>query len=204
MVQVSAVLDLRWTSVWHQDEDDPTEPPAPEWRDTLQSFPGPFAVVHRELAEGERAWVEAEGLNGHPWAINLYYEGPDGPVLTVRTVRSAEGIEMHGMPAEDLPTVLSRFIGLGSASGESTAEIRFNRTRALKRSIMQRAETQALETVDVQIDSAVMEAAKLEFNGVAALSFPWQGQTVLCAAPADSIASLRLKTGLPDELVGDS
>ena len=193
---------LGWTYVRHRDENDPVEPPAPAWRETFNSFPGPFAVADRELAAGERARVETEGLNGLPWAISLYYEGPDGPVLTVRTVRSAEGIEMHGTPAEDLPTVLSRFINLRSVAGESTAEDRFNRTSALKRSIMQRAGVQAPETVAVEIDSAVVEAALLEVDGVAAVSFPWQGQTVLCAAPAASIASLRLKTGLPEEFIG--
>ncbi|MHA6757758.1 hypothetical protein [Streptacidiphilus sp. PAMC 29251] len=142
-------------------------------------------------------------MDGEPWAITLHYDGPDGPLLTVRTVRSTENYHSHGESIEDLPTALGGFVlRRTQINGPGRAEEHFRGSLTTRRAIERQAALQGAVSVRVGIDDLEVEGEKLDINGTAALRLSWHGQTVLCAGPTSTIASLRLRTGRREDLPG--
>jgi hypothetical protein len=72
----------------------------------LARFPGPIAILAMPLDGTTRA-VSITSTDAEPWSVDVSYQSDQNHLLTIRTVRSAEGIDLHALPVEDLATAIT-------------------------------------------------------------------------------------------------
>lgn len=81
----------------------------------LARFPGPVAIAAGPV-EGAAAVLGAEEIDGRPWAIEVGYTTAGCHLLTVRTVRSAAGLDPRGLTVESLASAVVNFVARDEAA----------------------------------------------------------------------------------------
>jgi hypothetical protein len=94
------------------------EPPDPRFsrdENMLADFPGPVAIP-AEPVRGLAPLVSWEHNNGEPWAVAYGYALPRQHLLTVRTVRSREGLNPYGLAVESLASSVVNHLAMDDSS----------------------------------------------------------------------------------------
>ena len=181
----------------------------PWGNEILDGFPGPVAIAAQPI-QGLAPVLGWEEVDDQPWAIQVGYAIPRGrQVLTVRTVRSTEGLSPRH-PLESLASVIVNFVNAdlgGRAPRRTTVVDPVEATRQdyarMSASRLLRAEVEGTATspVTVRLDGVAIEGSRVDLERCSAVEVPWDGQIVFCAGLADVLDTLALKSATPDDFV---
>lgn len=173
----------------------------------LDGFPGPVAIP-AEPVWGLTPVVGWEHTNDVPWAMEIGYAIPGGQhVLTVRTVRSAEGLNPRGLAVESLACAVVNFVSKDQDARPqpvdlATAQEWFRDQMSASR--LTRAEvagTPEFPTV-VVVDGVATEGSRVDLQRCSAVELAWGKQIVFCTGLPDIIDALRLRSAIPQDFDG--
>lgn len=157
---------------------------------------------------GVAASVTAESNDEEPWAVEIGYFTPDRYLLTVHTVRSAQGLSAYGLPVEDLPSAVVNFQLAAAARADSShsglapdaAQEWIDEQRgAIQFTRAQVAATPPSPTA-LTVNHSTVSGIGVVLDGCVAVQLRWQRQTILCAGRPDLISDLTLAMVGPDHL----
>lgn len=175
----------------------------------LDSFPGPVAIAAHPI-QGLAPALGWEEVNDEPWAIQVGYAIPQGPqVLTVRTVRSTEGLNPRH-PLESLASVIVNFVDaelnrqlppMSTAVDQAEATQQIKARVTASRLLHAKVEATATSPVTVRLDSVAIEGSRVDLETCSAVELSWGKQVVFCTGSADVLDTLALKSATPDDFL---
>ncbi len=179
---------------------------APTLGEMLERFPGPIAVLAGPITNARRT-VSYMANDHEPWSIDVGYTTSQGHLLTIRTVRSREGLNPYGLPVEDLATAVINAANRELATNPSRAAAREEGAEAwalrhVMDSRLLRAETAATPAYEVSLtmDGATIPGTRVDVSGWAAVELQWGAQRVFAAGRPDIIDDLALRSARAGEL----
>jgi hypothetical protein len=149
--------------------------------------------------------------DAEPWSVDVSYLSDQDHLLTIRTVRSADGIDLHALPVEDLATAITnaanREVSVNSGS-RSTAlgqnpESRAQRHVTDSRSLRAEVAGKLITEVMISVDSIPVTGFRVDAGGWAAVECQWAGQKVFCSGRPEVIEIVALRSARAGELPWD-
>lgn len=183
------------------DESGAPAPRSPALADYLARFPCPLAAANGSTAAG---W-SLQGVDTLVTALELVYESDHRCQLTVKTVRSHEGLNPRGLPVNTTADLLSNFLSrneLVTEPGRRTFAQEHPTARLERYQHIQRAADDAARLpATVSCDGTPTTGQRLDALGLSVLELPWHdGATVLCVGVPEFIDHLALRTATPEDL----
>ena len=163
------------------------------------AFPGPVAIPVDPIQDAVPV-VGTEEADDEPWAVEIGYQAPTRHVLTVRTVRSTEGLNPHGRTVESLASAVVNYLNRdqntrpGTAFGDRIRE-RISASRHTRATV---EGTPTIPTIIV-IDGVAVEGRRVDLDTCSAVELAWGRQRVFCTGQPDIIDNLRLRSATPDD-----
>jgi hypothetical protein len=182
-------------------------PGGPPLRELLDRFPGPIAVLATP-PDGTTRAVSIMSTDAEPWSIDVSYLSEQNHLLTIRTVRSAEGLDLHALPVEDLATAITnaanREVSVNAESRsaargqdpESWAQRQMTDSRSLRAEVAGKLTTEVM----ISVDSIPLTGFRVDAGGWAAVEFQWAGQKVFCSGRPEVIEIVVLRSARAGEL----
>lgn len=173
----------------------------------LARFPGPVAIAAGPV-EGAAAVLGAEEIDGLPWAIEVGYTTAGCHLLTVRTVRSAAGLDPRGLTVESLASAVVNFIARDEAartpetSRPLAADEAENRVMAhIAASGLTRRQVAATPThaTTLDVNGVTIEGRRVDLAECSAIDLKWGDQTVYCAGAPHIVDALKLRAATPED-----
>jgi hypothetical protein len=173
----------------------------------LDRFPGPIAVLATP-PDGTTRAVSIMSTDAEPWSIDVSYLSEQNHLLTIRTVRSAEGLDLHALPVEDLATAITnaanREVSVNAESRsaargqdpESWAQRQMTDSRSLRAEVAGKLTTEVM----ISVDSIPLTGFRVDVGGWAAVEFQWAGQKVFCSGRPEVIEIVVLRSARAGEL----
>lgn len=183
------------------DADESGAPVTRSLADYLTRFPCPLAAANG----GTAASWNLQGVDSLATALELVYERDRRCQLTMKTVRSHEGLNPRGLPVATTADLLSNFLSRNELVIEPNRRTfaQEHPTARLERyeSIQRAADDAVRLPVTVFCDGTPSTGQRLDALGLSVLELPWHaGATVLCVGVPDLIDHLTLHTATPEDL----
>jgi hypothetical protein len=192
---------------------DARSPRIPHPRERLAAFPGPVAVAGDATRWGPVASLEAHGLNGQPWAIDIVYQDGDGQhQLVVKTIRSRDGLNPRGLPVENAAIQLHNFLrraetqshpelyrhhsNQGTPPPAPDADVSASRYAHIQASVAQALSTET----DIAIGDTMHRARRIDALNCAVIEAQWNGQTVFITGWPDTMGAPSLRSAIPTDV----
>ncbi|WP_406635009.1 hypothetical protein [Amycolatopsis sp. WGS_07] len=134
-------------------------------------------------------------------ALELVYESDARCQLTVKTVRSREGLDPRGLPFDTTADLLSNFLSRADvvADPEHASDPAARRERYQR--IQHAAGHAPSRPATVSCDGAPATGQRIDALGLAVLELPWHdGATVLCVGVPELVDRLVLHTATAEDL----
>lgn len=173
----------------------------------LARFPGPVAIAAGPV-EGAPAVLGAEEIDALPWAIEVGYTTAGRHLLTVRTVRSAAGLDPRGLTVESLASAVVNFVardeaarppaaGRPLAAGEAESQVMAH----IAASGLTRRQVAATPThaTTLEVNGVTLEGRRLDLAECSAIDLKWGDQTVYCAGAPHILDALKLRAATPED-----
>lgn len=162
----------------------------------LAQFPGMIAVV-QSMVTAATATVTIESTNDQPWAVEVGYHQLDRRLLTVRTVRSAQGVSSYGLPVEDLASAVVNFQlnadgGTAPVLSGSATEPWIDRQRDSITATRGQVAAIPITAATLTVDDTAVTGTRVDVDGCAAVEIRWHLQTVFCTGRPETFDYLSL------------
>jgi len=162
----------------------------------LAQFPGMIAVV-QSMVTAATATVTIESTNDQPWAVEVGYHQLDRRLLTVRTVRSAQGVSSYGLPVEDLASAVVNFQlnadgGTAPVLSGSATEPWIDRQRDSITATRGQVAATPITAATLTVDDTAVTGTRVDVDGCAAVEIRWHLQTVFCTGRPETFDYLSL------------
>lgn len=162
----------------------------------LAQFPGMIAVV-QSMVTAATATVTIESTNDQPWAVEVGYHQLDRRLLTVRTVRSAQGVSSYGLPVEDLASAVVNFQlnadgGTAPVLSGSATEPWIDRQRDSITATRGQVAAIPITAATLTVDDTAVTGTRVDVDGCAAIEIRWHLQTVFCTGRPETFDYLSL------------
>jgi hypothetical protein len=182
-------------------------PGGPSLHELLDRFPGPIAVLATPLDGATRA-VSVMTSDAEPWSVDVSYLTDMDHLLTIRTVRSAEGIDSYALPVENLATAITNAANREASvnseprsaapgqDAESWAQRHVTDSRSLRAEVAGKLTTEVM----ISVDSIPVTGFRVDAGGWAAVELRWAGQKVFCSGRPEVIETVALRSARAGEL----
>lgn len=162
----------------------------------LAQFPEMIAVV-QSMVTAATATVTIESTNDQPWAVEVGYHQLDRRLLTVRTVRSAQGVSSYGLPVEDLASAVVNFQlnadgGTAPVLSGSATEPWIDRQRDSITATRGQVAATPITAATLTVDDTAVTGTRVDVDGCAAVEIRWHLQTVFCTGRPETFDYLSL------------
>lgn len=177
----------------------------------LARFPGPVAIAAGPV-EGAIAVLGAEEIDGLPWAVEVGYTAAGRHLLTIRTVRSAAGLEPRGLTVESLASAVVNFVARDEAARApedrdlpaiSEAEQRIMARITASRLTRQEVADAPTHATTLDVAGVAIEGQRVDIAGCSAVDLTWGDQSVYCAGAPHIVDALKLRSATPDDFDAD-
>jgi hypothetical protein len=187
----------------YQEDGDPRPPRVPALGEMWDRFPGPVAIPAGQVG-GSAPQAGFAANDDDPWSIDLDYSASGEHLLTVRTVRSRDGLDPYGLPVEDLAGAIIDFENRGGATPSprpSSQDPEAWVEQHIAASRLSRAEVARTPTVatSMRIDGIETPGIRVDVSGRAAVQLAWGPQTVFCAGRPEIVDALTLRSAVPED-----